>query len=38
VRAQITDANGELLFTSTSTYPVITNGAPSYVEIELSQP
>ncbi len=38
VRAQITDADGSLLFTSASTYHVITQGNPSYVEIELSHP
>ena len=38
VRAQITAADGSLLFTSASTYHVITQGNPSYVEIELSQP
>jgi uncharacterized lipoprotein YbaY len=38
VRAQIKDADGALLFTSTTSYQVITRGNPSYVEIELVQP
>ncbi len=38
VRAQIKDGAGNLLFTSTQAYHVITQGNPSYVEIELSQP
>jgi len=38
VRAQIKDADGTLLFTSTTRHLVITQGNPSYVEIELSQP
>ncbi len=38
VRAQIVDADGTLLFTSTQSYPVLTQGNPSYVEIELTQP
>ncbi len=38
VRAQINDADGAMLFVSTSSYQVITQGKPSYVEIELSQP
>jgi putative lipoprotein len=37
VRATIT-ANNKLLFTSTTAYPVLTNGAPSEVKITLQQP
>ena len=38
VRAQIKDADGALLFTSTTSNPVITQGNPSSVTIDLSQP
>lgn len=38
VRAVIQAADGTLLFTSDQAYPVITQGNPSYVDIELVQP
>ena len=36
VRATIT-SGGSLLFTSTTSYPVVTNGQPSYVEVRVSR-
>jgi len=38
IQARIEDADGALLFTTDTAYPVITHDSPSYVEVTLVQP